>query len=115
MIRIEHRLIEDVHILDIEGRLTIEGGTSRFHEAVQRVMRQGGRKLLLNLSGVTHIDSSGIGELVGARTAMENLGGHLKLLHVPPRVHEVLKITKLTTIFDIFEDEETALQSFSSG
>ncbi|MCS6817831.1 MAG: STAS domain-containing protein [Blastocatellia bacterium] len=112
MIRIEHRTIGDVHILDIEGRITIGEGTLQFREAVHRVLQQGGRKILLNLAGVTHMDSSGIGELVSAYTAAGNRGGRLKLLHVPPRIREVLTITKLVAVFEAFDDEAVAVESF---
>jgi len=112
MIRIGQRTVGDVHILDIEGRITIGEGTQRFRDAVHRVIRHGGRKVLLHLAGVTHMDSSGLGELVGAYTVVENLGGRLKLLHVPPRIRKVLVITKLATVFEIFDDETTAVESF---
>jgi len=112
MVRVEHRTIGDVHILDLEGRITIGEGTSQFREAVHRVLQQGGRNILLNLAGVTHMDSSGIGELVSAYTAVGNRGGRLKLLHVPPRIREVLTITKLATVFETFDDETTAVESF---
>ncbi len=112
MLHIAHRTFGDVHILDIEGRITIGEGTLHFREAVHRVLQQGGRNVLLNLAGVTHMDSSGIGELVSAYTAVGNRGGCLKLLQVPPRIREVLTITKLATVFEIFEDEAAAVESF---
>ncbi|GBC81688.1 Anti-sigma F factor antagonist [bacterium HR10] len=112
MIRIEHRTIGDVHLLDIEGRLTIGEGTAGFREAIHRVIQLGGRRLVLNLAGVTHMDSSGIGELVSAYTTMSHLGGRVKLLHVPPRIREVLTITKLATVFETFDDEAAAIGSF---
>ncbi|GBC77085.1 Anti-sigma-B factor antagonist [bacterium HR08] len=112
MIRIKHRTIGDVHLLDMEGRLTIGEGTAPFREAIHRVIQLGGRRLVLNLAGVTHMDSSGIGELVSAYMTASHLGGCVKLLHVPPRIQEVLTVTKLATVFQTFDDEMTAVESF---
>ncbi len=80
--------------------------------AVRDALQSGTKKIILNLGEITSIDSSGVGELMSAYTAVVNQGGHLKLLHLTRRIRELLAITKLLTVFEVFEDENTALASF---
>ena len=102
----------DVSILDISGRITLGEGASTLRNAVRAMAGEGHKKLLLNLGDVSYIDSSGLGVLVSAFATFANLGGHLKLVHVMSRVKDLLLITKLYAVFEIFDDEGTALRSF---
>ena len=85
---------------------------SALHEAVARLLKEGRKNILLNLSGLDYLDSSGIGELVSSFTTVGNQGGKLKLLSLTKKVHDLLSITKLLTVFEVFEDEAKAIQSF---
>jgi len=113
MFTISQRDISDVTILDLSGRLTIAEGTLPFRDAIRSLADQGRRKIILNFATVTHIDSSGIGELISAYTTLNNRGGKLKLLNLPPSIEDVLRITKLLPIFEVFSDESRAVGSFS--
>lgn len=106
------RKVEGVHILDLSGRITIGEGTLILREALQKLLRSHEQKVILNLADVTYIDSSGIGELVSAFTNFSNQGGNLKLLNLTKKVHDLLSITKLLTVFEVFTDEAHAIQSF---
>jgi len=112
MFDIRRRDVQDVTILDVSGKITIGEGTMKFREAVRKLIDQGGRKLLLNFAEVTYIDSSGMGELICAYTTLNNQGGTLKLLNLPKRLKDLLKITKLLNIFEVFDDEAAAIKSF---
>jgi anti-sigma B factor antagonist len=112
----------DVTILDLNGRLSLgeavafgPGSGVVLGESVSGLTKKGHRKILLNLAGLTYVDSSGVGQLVGALTTARNQGGDVKLLNVPRQVLDLLKTTKLDTVFDIHEDEGAAVQSFSKG
>jgi anti-sigma B factor antagonist len=113
MFAINQRTLGEVTILDLAGRITIGEGTLAFREAIRRLVEQGRRKIILNFADVTHIDSSGIGELISAYTTLNNKEGKVLLLNLPPSIVDVLKITKLLTIFEVFEDETRAVESFS--
>ena len=106
------RLVEGIVIVDISGQLRLGEGTGRLREVVQEVAREGYRKILLNLNGVVHIDSSGIGELMSIYTSLRNQGGDLKLMNLTKNVRNLLQVTRLYTVFDVHEDQTTALQSF---
>ena len=103
----------DVNIVDASGRLTLGEGTSDLRKLMRELVEGGSRKIVLNLADVTYIDSSGIGELVAGYTTVATAGGALKLLNLAKRVHELLNITKLYTIFESFEDEASAVASFT--
>jgi anti-sigma B factor antagonist len=103
----------DVIIVDASGRLTLGEGTSSLRMRVRELVEGGSRSIVLNLADVTYIDSSGIGELVAGYTTVTTAGGQLKLLNLAKRVHELLNITKLYTIFETFEDEASAVASFA--
>lgn len=106
------RLVEGIVIVDISGQLRLGEGTGRLREIVQQLMREGYRKMLLNLGGVVHIDSSGIGELMSIYTSLRNQGGELKLMSLTKNVRNLLQVTRLYTVFDVHEDQTRALQSF---
>jgi anti-sigma B factor antagonist len=103
----------DVTILDVSGRITLGEGNVMLREIVRDLTDQGVRKVVLNLSEVNYIDSSGIGELVRTHTTMRNRGGELKLANLSKRVDDLLQMTKLAFVFDIFRDEASALNSFN--
>jgi len=101
-----------VTILDIKGRIVLGEETHQLRDAVRGLVAEGKRKIILNLAEVDYIDSSGVGELVGSFTTVRNAGGELKLLNLTQKVQDVLHVTKLYTVFDIRDDEFTAVKSF---
>jgi anti-sigma B factor antagonist len=101
-----------VTILEPKGKITIGMGDVALRESVREALEAGTRDLLINLADVSTIDSSGIGELVSAYTTVTNRGGNLKLLNLPAKVRDILQITQLVTVFDIFDDEADAIASF---
>lgn len=111
-LKISERQAGDVTILDLEGKITIGEGSVALRTAVRRLLSEGKKKILLNLGGVSYIDSSGIGELVSSFTTVNKDGGSLKLLNLTQKVQDLLAITKLLTVFDVYEDENEALASF---
>ena len=108
------RLVDGVTVLDLNGRITLGEGSVTLRDAVRDVLSKGSNRILLNLANVDYIDSSGIGELVSAFTTVKNSGGELKLLQLTKKVHDLLQITKLYTVFDIKDDEATAISSFTA-
>jgi anti-sigma B factor antagonist len=112
-INISERQAGDVTILDLAGKVTIGEGSVALRNAIRRLLGEGKNKILLNLGGVGYIDSSGIGELVSSFTAVNKEGGVLKLLNLTQKIQDLLAITKLLTVFDVFESEAEALSSFS--
>ena len=111
-LRIETREVAHVTILDITGRIVLGEEIGDLRDAVRALIAEGKKKIILNLVGVDYIDSSGVGELVGSFTTVRNAGGELKLLNLTQKVHDVLHVTKLYTVFDIKDDEFTAVKSF---
>src|SRR6476659_1892001 len=107
------RQVDGITILDLSGRITLGEGSVVLRDTIREVLGKGEKKILLNLGDVTYIDSSGIGELVSAFTAVRKEGGELKLLNLTKKVHDLLQITKLYTVFDIKDDEAAAIQSFT--
>jgi len=112
-INISERQAGDVAVLDLNGKVTIVEGSVALRNAIRRLLGEGKNKILLNLGGVGYIDSSGIGELVSSFTAVNKEGGVLKLLNLTQKIQDLLAITKLLTVFDVYEDEAEALASFS--
>jgi anti-sigma B factor antagonist len=106
------RLVEGIVIVDISGQLRLGEGTGRLRDVVQQLVHDGYRNVLLNLSGVVHIDSSGIGELMSIYTSLRNQGGELKLMNLTKNVRNLLQVTRLYTVFDVHEDQGTALKAF---
>ena len=107
------RQVDGITIVDLSGRITLGEGSVILRDTVRELVGKGEKRILLNLGNVTYIDSSGIGELVSAFTTVRNQGGELKLLHLTKKVHDLLQITKLYTVFDIKDDETAAVQSFN--
>jgi len=105
------RRLDDVVIMDLSGRITMGEGTLIVREQIKKLLDAGDRKFLLNLSDVDYIDSSGLGELVTSFTTVRNQGGQLKLLNLTRRVQDLLQITKLLTVFEVFDSESEALKS----
>jgi anti-sigma B factor antagonist len=95
------------------GRIVLGEGSAGLRDMVHNLIKDGNRKILLNLRDIDYVDSSGLGELVNAFTSMRSQGGELKLLNLTKRVRSLLQITKLLTVFDIADDEATSVKSFS--
>src|SRR5512135_2444322 len=110
--KIDSRVVGDVHLLDCSGKITLGEGTMAIRNTVREVLKGGGKKIVLNLSEVNYIDSSGIGELVSTFTTVTNAGGQLKLLNLTKKIQELLAITKLLTVFSVYQSEQEAVASF---
>jgi anti-sigma B factor antagonist len=106
------REINGVMIIDLSGRITLGEGSAMLRRMIHDLLQKGQKKIVLNLADVNYIDSSGIGELVSGFTTARNHGGELKLLHLTKKVHDLLQITKLYTVFDVHSDERAAAASF---
>jgi len=106
------REVSHVTILDVTGRIVLGDEIHDLRDTIRGLLDGGKKKIILNLAGVDYIDSSGVGELVGCYTTVRNSGGELKLLNLTQKVHDVLHVTKLYTVFDIKDDEFTAVKSF---
>jgi anti-sigma B factor antagonist len=109
---INERRVDDVTILDLKGRERIRGATIALHESIRCLAREGKIQVLLDLAWVKHIDSGGLGELVSSHVTLDEKGGALKLMHMTESVQKLMTITKLLTVFDIYDDEPEALASF---
>ena len=108
---VNQRRVEDVTILDLKGRERIRGAMA-LHESIRCLAREGKIQVLLDLSWVKHIDSGGLGELVSSHVTLDENGGALKLMHMTESVQQLMTITKLLTVFDVYDDEPEALASF---
>ena len=108
-----NRQVDGVAVVDMSGRITLGEGSVVLRDTIRDLVGKGQKKILLNLGDVTYIDSSGIGELVSAFTALRREGGELKLLNLTKKVHDLLQITKLYTVFDIKDDEAAAIKAFA--
>lgn len=106
------RLVDGVVIVDIVGELRLGEGTGILRDVVRELAGKNYLNILLNLASVRHIDSAGVGELMSCYTSLRNQGGHLKLMNLNKNVHNLLQITKLYTIFEVEDDEATAIKSF---
>ena len=111
-LNINERQAGDVTVLDMSGKITIGEGSVALRTAIRRLLEEGKKRILLNLAGVSYVDSSGIGELVSSYTAINKEGGQLKLLNLTQKIQDLLAITKLLTVFDTYESEAEALNSF---
>ena len=111
-LNINERQAGDVTILDMSGKITIGEGSVALRTAIRRLLEEGKKRILLNLAGVSYVDSSGIGELVSSYTAINKEGGQLKLLNLTQKIQDLLTITKLLTVFDTYDSEAEALNSF---
>ncbi len=112
--QIEERVVDDVTILDLKGKMTLGEGDELLKDKINSLVSQGHKKLLLNLEAVPYIDSAGLGEIVRTYTSISRQGGKMKLLNVSKRIYDLLVITKLVTIFDSYESEEDAVRSFAA-
>ena len=111
-LNIKERRAGDVTIMDLDGEVRIGDSATALRSAIRNLVAGGSNKLLLNLAGVRYIDSSGIGELIANYTTVGRSGGQLKLLNLTEKVQDLLVITKLLTVFDVYDDESEALSSF---
>lgn len=111
-LNISERQAGDVTILDMSGKVTIGEGSVALRTTIRRLLGEGKKKILLNLGGVGYVDSSGIGELVSSFTAVNKEGGQLKLLNLTQKIQDLLAITKLLTVFDVFDSEGDAVSAY---
>lgn len=111
-VKLSSRQVGDVTVIDAAGRITLGEGASAFRDMIRDLAAKGNKKLLLNLGEVSYIDSSGIGEMVSGFTTVTNNGGQLKLVGLSKRVKDLLQITKLYTVFEVFDEEPEAVRSF---
>ena len=111
-LNINERQAGDVTVLDMSGKITIGEGSVALRAAIRRLLEEGKKRILLNLAGISYVDSSGIGELVSSYTAINKEGGQLKLLSLTQKLQDLLTITKLLTVFDAYETEADALSNF---
>lgn len=109
---INQRRIEDVIVLDLKGRVRIGGYSLGLHKSIRSLIAEGKTKLLLDLSQVTHIDSSGMGELISSHVTLRDRGGALKLMHLTENLRVLMTITKLLMVFEVYDDEPEAIASF---
>ena len=112
---IDERTIGDVVVLDIKGRVQLGDGDEKLKDKVNSLLNQGRKKIVLNLAEVPYIDSAGLGEVVRTFTTVSRQGGQLKLLNLTKRITDLLAITKLLTVFDTYDSEQDAVQSFSAS
>ena len=109
---INERRVEDVTVLDLKGRERIRGATIALHESIRCLAGEGKIQVLLDLAWVKQIDSGALGELVASHVTLDKKGGALKLMHMTESVHELMTITKVLPIFDVYDDEPEAVASF---
>lgn len=112
--QIDERVVGGVTILDLTGKMTLGEGDEMLREKIASLVNAGQKNLLLNLDGVPYIDSAGLGEMVRSYTTVSRQGGKLKLLNLTKRIEDLLSITKLLTVFDTFDSEAEAVQSFAA-
>jgi anti-sigma B factor antagonist len=113
--QINKRHINDVTILDLQGKLTVDGGAQLLRDTVTSVVFQGDRKVILNLAGVAYVDSSGLGELVRCSLIVKRENGAIRLVNLTSKITDLLTITKLLTVFDTFDTEPAAVGSFDAA
>jgi anti-sigma B factor antagonist len=109
---IASREVDGVTVLDLSGRITLGEGSVQLRDSIRDLIGKGQTRILLDLGDVNYIDSSGLGELVSAYTSARNQGATVKLLKLTKKVHDLLQLTKLYTVFDIYDDEASAIASF---
>jgi anti-sigma B factor antagonist len=109
------RQVDGVTVLALSGSITAEGGSQQLRKTVKTLAAQGNNKVLLDLANVDKIDSDGLGELISAFTTLRQAGGELKLFNLSPEVHDLLQITKLSSVFDVQEDEASAIAAFEEN
>ena len=112
-LNVSERQAGDITVLDLSGKVTIGEGSVALRSAIRRLLGEGKKNILLNLGQVGYVDSSGIGELVSSFTAVNKEGGKLKLLNLTQKIQDLLAITKLLTVFDVYDSEDEAINSYS--
>jgi anti-sigma B factor antagonist len=110
--KIEERAVSGVTILDLHGKMLIGEGDELLREKINQLVENGTEKIVLNLAEVPYVDSAGLGEIVRCYTTVSRKNGKLKLLHLTKRIHDLLSITKLLTVFETYDSEEDAVKSF---
>ena len=110
--QIEERAVGAVTVLDVKGRLVLGDGDVLLRDKVNGLVSQGRRQIVLNLAEMPYMDSAALGEMVRTHTTVNRENGSLKLMHVPKRIHDLLVVTKLVRVFETFDSEAAALQSF---
>ena len=110
--KISTRTVDSVTVVDLQGRLMLGDDTEQFRTEIRELIQSGLTKILLNMGNVGYIDSSGVGELVRAYASVTNQGGQLKLLNLTKKLHDLLMVTKLLTVFEAHENEKQAIESF---
>lgn len=108
------RKVGDVSVVDLNRKITLGENTGVLRDEVRSLLSQGAKKLVFNMADVGYVDSAGLGELVGAYTTAANQGGSLKLLNLQGKMRDLMQVTKLYTVFSVFEDEKTAVTSFGA-
>jgi anti-sigma B factor antagonist len=111
-LNITERESNDLIILDLDGKIKLGEGCSELHKALRHLIEKGEKRVLLNLEKVSYIDSSGLGELVSGYAAFKRSEGEMKLLHLSPSIHQLMTLTKLLTVFDVYENEAIAVENF---
>jgi len=109
------RKVGSVAVVDLSGRITLGDGSGTLRDTVKQLMDAGEKQIVLNMGDVSYIDSAGLGELVGSYTTISNSGGQLKLAAVQKKMKDLMQITKLYTVFQAYDTEEEAIQSFGTG
>jgi anti-sigma B factor antagonist len=110
--QIAERSAGNVMVLDLSGQITFTKGGQLLKDKINSLVHQGQKNILVNMSGVTYMDSSGLGELVGGYTTVKTAGGDMKLVNLTKRLHDLMSITKLLTVFDTYDSEQEALKKF---
>ena len=112
-VKLTTRQVNEVTVIDVSGRITLGEGSSLLRDELRSLIGSNRRMILLNMADVSYVDSSGIGQLVAALTTVNSLGGQLKLLNLTKRLKELLQMTKVISIFEVFDDEKKAVVTFS--
>ncbi len=114
-LKFDIRHVDNTAVVDLSGRITMGEAAGMLRDTIKELISEDHKNILLNLENVSYIDSSGLGELVGAFATVGNRGGRLKLLHLQTRIKELMQVTKLLTIFEVYEDEGQAVHSFGKA
>jgi anti-sigma B factor antagonist len=112
--KIDERAVDGVTILDLQGKMLIGEGDELLREKINQLVENGTERIVLNLAEVPYVDSAGLGEIVRCYTTVSRKNGKLKLLHLTKRIHDLLSITKLLTVFETYDTEEEAVKSFKT-
>jgi anti-sigma B factor antagonist len=112
---VKTRRVGNVAIVDLNGRITLGENTGILRDELKSLLAQGSKNIILNMAGVSYVDSAGLGELVGAYTTATNQAGSVKLLHMQGKMKDLMQVTKLHTVFPSFEDEKAAVESFGAS